>query len=166
MKSLGPLMALRMLRQRGIAHEVLRHSEEYQDAESVVNALGLPPLSFFKTLALRAKSGGEPLLALLPSNHNLDLRRLAKAASEKRIRMMTKKDAEQETGLRVGGISALALLDRSWPIYLDTCANGADRLVMSAGRRGWQVSIAKDDFIKLTQARLASITSTHSPRPS
>jgi len=61
------------------------------------------------------------------------------------------------TGLKKGGISSLALINRGFRVFLDESALTFDVIAMSAGVRGMQVILSPDDFIKLTNARVASI---------
>jgi Cys-tRNA(Pro)/Cys-tRNA(Cys) deacylase len=65
--------------------------------------------------------------------------------------------AEKMTGLKKGGISSLALINRGFRVFLDESARGFDVIAMSAGVRGMQVILAPDDFIQLTNARVAPI---------
>jgi Cys-tRNA(Pro)/Cys-tRNA(Cys) deacylase len=61
--------------------------------------------------------------------------------------------SEDLTGLQVGGISALALLERGFRVYLDRSAQGLTVFLVSAGPRGMNLRLGIDDFIRLTNAR-------------
>ena len=82
---------------------------------------------------------------------------LAQAAGEKKVRMATQREAESMTGLLVGGISALALLQKRWATFLDASARDGAWLVVSAGQRGINLRMAVDDLLAVTQAKVASI---------
>jgi len=101
----------------------------------VAEALGLPASQVYKTLVV-VRERGKPLLVMIPGDRELDLKRLAKAIGEKKLRMATHKEAESLTGLQVGGISALALLNRRFEVYIDRAATKLERVLVSAGRRG------------------------------
>ena len=156
-ETLPGLNSLRMLRQRGIKHEVLLYPESLKNAYEVACSIGLPPCRVYKTLVAHGVSGKTPLLALVASDRELELRMLARAANQKRVRMLSQREAERLTGLRVGGMSALALLAKHWPVFLDSAAAEQEHIVMNAGRRGVQVHIGRADFIALTDAILAPI---------
>ena len=68
--------------------------------------------------------------------------------------MATHQEAEALTGLQVGGISALALLDRGFQVYLERAAQALSAFVVSAGQRGMSLRLQVDDFVRLTKARL------------
>ena len=156
-KSPAGLNSLRMLRQRGIAHEVLAYPESLKSAESVAQYLALPPGAIYKTLVASDANGKSPYLALIASDRELDLRLMARAAAVKRVRMLPQRDAERMTSMKAGGIGALALLNKRWPIFLDSGAAEQEWLVMNAGRRGVQVRLRREDFIALTGATMADI---------
>jgi Cys-tRNA(Pro)/Cys-tRNA(Cys) deacylase len=64
--------------------------------------------------------------------------------------------AEVDGRLTVAVISPLGQRKRL-PTIVDDSATGLDRMYVSAGRRGLQVSLAPADLIRLTQARTAKI---------
>ena len=151
--------AMRLLDSRGIGYEALYFDANIHSAMGVAEALGLPPERVFKTLVVMPDTPqrGRPLLAIVPGDAELDLKALAQAAGEKKVRMATQREAESMTGLLVGGISALALLQKRWATYLDASAREAPWLVVSAGQRGINLRLAVDDLLAVTQARLAAI---------
>jgi Cys-tRNA(Pro)/Cys-tRNA(Cys) deacylase len=52
----------------------------------------------------------------------------------------------------VGGISALALLNRGFDIYLDDSAKGYESIIISAGQRGLQIKLAVSDLVSVSGA--------------
>jgi Cys-tRNA(Pro)/Cys-tRNA(Cys) deacylase len=67
--------------------------------------------------------------------------------------MASHRDAERHTGLKVGGISTLALLNRGFGVYIDARARDLDQLLVSAGERGMDVRMAVEDLLALTSAQ-------------
>jgi Cys-tRNA(Pro)/Cys-tRNA(Cys) deacylase len=67
--------------------------------------------------------------------------------------MATHREAEELTGLQVGGISALTLLDGGFQVYLNRSAENLSAFVVSAGQRGMNLRMRVDDFVRLTKAR-------------
>ncbi len=153
------LNSMRVLEAQNIPYEVLSYNSSTRDAEEVAELLGLPPFMVYKTLVVQSASDSskKPYLAMLPCDKQLDLKRMADACGEKKIRMATHADAERLTGLQVGGISALMLLDKKWQLYLDRSASELQNLVLSAGQRGLQLRVPVLAFITLTRARLVDI---------
>ena len=74
------------------------------------------------------------------------------------MRMASHKEAEALTGLQVGGISALALLNRPFDVFIDRPATGLSHILVSAGKRGINLRIAVDDLIRVTRARVIEAT--------
>lgn len=146
-------LAMRTLEGKKVPFEVLTFSPEIHSADSVAAALGLPPDEVYKTLVV-VRPLGKPLLVMVPADQELDLKRLAKAVGEKKLKMATHREAEALTGLQVGGISALTLLNKGFQICLLREAQALDQIVVSAGRRGMDLRLAVKDLIRVTSAKL------------
>ncbi len=150
-------LAIRLLESRKITHAVYTYdADRFLGAVEVAAAIGLPANQVFKTL-VTLPDRGKPILAVVPADSELDRKALATAAGVKKVHMAPQAEAERMTGLQKGGISALALLNKGFVVYLDRSALAHERIVMSAGERGIQVALAPGDFIRLTNARLAAI---------
>jgi Cys-tRNA(Pro)/Cys-tRNA(Cys) deacylase len=148
--------AMRVLDQHKVAYEVHEYSPDIHSAVEAAQAMGQPVGRVYKTLvvmreALRAK----PLLVMVPGDRELDLRALARSTGDKKLRMATQKEAESLTGLLVGGIGALALLNRGFDIWIDGAANagGCERICVNAGQRGVNLELRVDDLVRITNAR-------------
>ncbi len=152
-------LAMRLLEGKKVAYSALRYDPDvYVSAVEVAEAVGLPPSQVFKTLVTQPETG-KPILAVVPSDVELDLKALAQAAGLKKVRMATQADAERLTGLQKGGISALALVNKGFRVFLDSSAQQFAQIAMSAGERGVQVVLAPADFVRVTGARLADLGS-------
>ncbi|MEZ4770807.1 MAG: aminoacyl-tRNA deacylase [Caldilineales bacterium] len=157
MTSSDKTLAMRLLDGKKVAHTALRYNPDvHVSAVEVAEAVGLPPAQVFKTLVTQPDAG-KPILAVVPSDVELDLKALARAAGLKKVRMATQADAERLTGLQKGGISALALVNKGFRVFLDSSARQFDQIAMSAGERGVQIVLAPADFMRVTSARLADL---------
>lgn len=146
--------AMRVLDQRKIAYEVHEYSSEIHSAVEAAQAMGKSPERVYKTLVvLRDTPHAKPLLVIVPGDHELDLRVLAKSTGDKKLRMATQKEAESLTGLLVGGIGALALLNRGFEIWMDSAAQAHEHICVNAGQRGINLELRVDDVAKVTGAR-------------
>lgn len=146
-------LAVRVLEQRGIAHEVFAFDVTIRSAELVAEATGMPPHLVYKTLVVEQDPPkGKPYLVMAPSDTELNLRALAATLSLKKLRMATHKDAERYTGLQVGGISALALLGKGFTVLIDQRALDESQILVSAGVRGMDLRLAVSDFVAITGA--------------
>lgn len=154
------LNSMRLLEQHDIPYEALTYPAEIHDAEEVAEALGVPYHTVYKTLVVQAvddPSQKKPVLVMLPSEMQLDLKKAAKAMGVKKARLAAHKDAEAMTGLQVGGISALALMQKGWKVYLDSSATELQHIVISAGQRGTQVRVPVTPLMQLIRATLVEV---------
>jgi Cys-tRNA(Pro)/Cys-tRNA(Cys) deacylase len=120
----------------------------------VAQALGVPPEQLFKTLI--ADVDGALTVAVVPVTGELDLKAFAAAAGGKRATLADRAAAERSSGYVRGGISPLGQRKRL-PTVVDASARTLDRMYVSAGRRGLQVSLAPAELIRLTAATTADI---------
>ena len=151
------LHSMRMLEAQGVRYEVLSFPDTIHSAVGVAAYYGLPPAQVYKTLVV-VLSEGQPALVLIAGDHEIQLKRLAQALGKKKLRMATQKEAEAWTGLKVGGISALALCHRGFPVYIDRAAAALDEIIVSAGQRGMDIRLAIADLRRVTGAVFVEAT--------
>jgi Cys-tRNA(Pro)/Cys-tRNA(Cys) deacylase len=151
------LNSMRLLDQRQIDYTVHEFPDTIHSADGVADYLGLPRQVVYKTLVVLPASG-RPMLVMVAGSHELDLKKLAKAVGQKKAQMAPHKEAERLTGLQTGGISALALLHKNFPVYLDRPALNLERILVSAGKRGVNLELAVQDLITVTGARVIELT--------
>jgi Cys-tRNA(Pro)/Cys-tRNA(Cys) deacylase len=162
------LNSMRLLEQHEVPYEVLEYDNSaFHSANEVADMLGVPYHIIFKTLVVEsAKRARKPWLAVVPSDKVLDLKKMAAASGEKKAQLMAHAEAEKQTGLQVGGISALALMHKGWDVYLDSSAAELESILMSAGERGIQVRVPTNGFVRLVGATLADISVVADDDPS
>jgi Cys-tRNA(Pro)/Cys-tRNA(Cys) deacylase len=148
----------RLLDQRKIQYTVFELLPEKLGAEVTAEKLGVSPAIVFKTIVVKREGRGKHILAVVPGNSEVDLKKLAKAVGEKKVYLTTQKEAETLTGLKAGGISPLALLNRGFQIVLNQSAQDHTEIHVSGGQRGLNIRLPVKDFVKLTNARLAEIS--------
>ena len=151
--------AMRVLESRGIPYTATTYDDagEFHSAGEAAAMLGVPLEAMYKTLVvMREASRGRPLIVMLPADAQLDLKRLAAAVGEKSLRMATQREAEQLTGMQVGGISVLGLKRPVGDVYIDERARGLETIHISAGERGTDISMRTADLVALSGARYAS----------
>lgn len=153
-------LAMRVLETRGIPYQVVSFPESIHDALGVAAQAGLPPQMVYKTLVVEVRDEGEgrrrhrprPLLVIVAADRTLDLKKVARAVGVKRVEMASHAEAERLTGLKVGGISALALLGKGFRVFLDEQAGMLEEVVVSAGQRGLNLRLRVEDLMRVTQA--------------
>ncbi|NWJ44418.1 MAG: hypothetical protein HXX08_00925 [Chloroflexi bacterium] len=145
--------ATRILEAANIPYEVFTYSADFHTAEEVAELIGAVPETVFKTLVVLPESGkSKPVLVLIPSIQELNLKGLGLAIGEKKVRMATKKEAESLTGLVIGGISPLALMQKGWRVYIDEIALIMENIYISGGQRGINIQVPPEPFIALVEA--------------
>ncbi|HEX6385203.1 MAG TPA: aminoacyl-tRNA deacylase [Anaerolineae bacterium] len=152
-------LAMKVLEGKRVPFEVVPYPVEMRDAEAIAAELGVPAGQLFKTLVVPGTGPSvKSMLVMIPADRQLDLKKLAKAVGVKKLKMASHQEAEALTGLQVGGISALALLNRGFAVYLDTSACQYEQIYVSAGERGLDVKVPVADLVKVTKARFADVT--------
>jgi Cys-tRNA(Pro)/Cys-tRNA(Cys) deacylase len=149
--------SMRALDARKIPYQIFTFSPDIHSALGVAEAVGLPPQQVYKTLVV-LRPQGKPMLIMIAGDRELDLKQVAQAVGEKKVRMASHNEAEALTGLQVGGISALALLNRPFEVFLDRPAGELSHLLVSAGKRGINLRLAVPDLIRITRARIIEAT--------
>lgn len=117
-------------------------------------AMGVPPAQVFKTLM--AELDGRPVCAIVPSDEEVNMKKLAAALGGKSAQMMKPADAERLTGYKVGGISPLG---QRKPVStaLDELATLYDDIFLNGGQRGLQIRIRPDDLVRALRCVTADL---------
>lgn len=148
---------MRVLDGKKTTYQTIAYDDQLRDAVEIAEQIGAAPNSVFKTLVV-TRPTGKPLLVMVAADKQLDLKLLAKALGEKKVAMAGHNEAERLTGLQVGGISALALLNRGFVVCADADINHHDQVYVSAGKRGLQLKVPSGDLIRVTGAQILSIS--------
>jgi Cys-tRNA(Pro)/Cys-tRNA(Cys) deacylase len=116
--------------------------------------LGIDAARVFKTLMVESDAGFG--IGIVPVDAMLDVKALAAALGGKRAEMADPKVAERKSGYVVGGISPIGQ-KTALPTVLDASAEGFATILVSGGRRGFDIEIAPADLLAVTRGRFASI---------
>ena len=146
-----------MLQKAGVVFQL--HEYDYDpDAPRIgmqaAEALGIEPQRLLKTLMARA--GDQVVCVLVPSDREVNLKKLAAAAGAKSAAMLGAAEAERITGYHVGGISPFGQKKRV-PVFVEMAALAFEHLVLNGGRRGLQVELKPDDLVRVLNATAAEI---------
>ena len=149
--------ATRALTQAGAAFSV--HAYDYDpDADHIgmqaADALGEPPARVLKTLMVLVD--GKPACAIVPSDAQVAMKKLAAALGGKAAEMMKPADAERITGYKVGGISPFGQM-RRLAVAIEAAALGQAYVYLNGGQRGLQVRIDPREAARILDARIAAI---------
>lgn len=152
-----PTNVTRLLDQRKIPYKAFELPVEKIGAIEAAQLLGVQPDLVYKTIVVTRTGKGKPILALVPGTSEVDLKAVARVVGEKKVSLPTEREAERITGLRAGGISPLALLNRGYQVIIDTSAQTLPEIYISGGQRGLDIRLSVEAFINLTHAVLAEI---------
>ncbi len=150
--------AVRILDTHQISYELREYEvdEEHVDALHVAESLGVNPEEIYKTLIL--KGNVEPyIVAVIPANTHLDMKKFAKVSGNKNCEMLPLKDVLNVTGYIRGGCSPIGM-KKQFPTYIEELAILQDQICISAGKRGLQILLNAEDLIPLIGAQFADIT--------
>lgn len=124
-------------------------SDKAYSATEVADFLKENPLKVFKTLIVVGKSRNY-YACLVPSNGELDLKKVAKHFDEKSIEMIHQKELLPLTGYVHGGCSPIGLKKR-FDVVIDTSALIYDTIIFSGGKIGTQVEINPHELSKIIE---------------
>ena len=150
--------AARLLDTLGISYELRAYEVDPEDltAISVARKIGLPAEQVFKTLLAHTNTG-EHLFAVIPGDSELDLKKLAHAASAKKAELASLKEVEPLTGYIRGGVTVMGAR-KPFPAYADETIELFDIISVSAGLRGLQLLLSPAEYIRAAGATLADLT--------
>ncbi|MBI3763743.1 MAG: aminoacyl-tRNA deacylase, partial [Chloroflexi bacterium] len=144
----------RLLDSRKIQYEAYEFpGDEKRSAGGTAVLIGVPPEIVYKTIVVARETKGKPILCMVPATGEVNLKKLAAALGEKKLRLPTQREAETITGLQAGGISPLALLNKGFQVCLDRSAERHPHIHISGGRRGLNLRLAVNDLVALTGAK-------------
>lgn len=156
-KTPGGTPATLALGAAGIAYEVRAYEHDPRSASyglEAAEALGVDPARVFKTLL--ASLDGRLVVGIVPVSGHLDLKALARALGGSKAVMAEVAAAERATGYVAGGISPIGQ-KRPHPTVLDASALEHDTILVSGGRRGFDLELAPRDLVAVTGAVTATI---------
>ena len=144
--------AVRLLETAHIPFATREYEYDENDlaAQHVAEALGQDINRVFKTLVLRGERTGL-FVCVVPGNCEVNLKKAAAAAGDKKAEMIAMKELLPLTGYIRGGCSPVGM-KKPYPTFFHTTALDFDKIYVSAGMRGLQLEIAPRDLIDFTGA--------------
>ena len=147
---------MRILDSKKIKYEMYDYSEsDALSGTEVAQFLNQNPDTVFKTLVTAGKSGNHYVF-MVPVCKELDLKKAAKSAGEKSIEMIKSKELLPLTGYIHGGCSPIGM-KKQFKTFIDISAENYEEIIFSAGKIGYQVEVAVDEFKKAVNYELKDI---------
>ena len=149
---------MRLLDAAGIAYRTQEYEVDEQDLSGlhVARQIGQDPDSVFKTLVLKGEKTGY-LVCCIPVGEELDLKKVARAAGDKKVEMTPMKELLPVTGYIRGGCSPIGM-KKKFPTYIEETAILFDEIAVSAGIRGAQIILSPEDLTAYTGGILTGLT--------
>ncbi|MBY0097496.1 Cys-tRNA(Pro) deacylase [Mesobacillus maritimus] len=138
--------AMRILDQKKITYTM--HAYDNKDGKidgvSVAGKINKDPKEVYKTLVAQGASK-ELYVFIIEVGAELDLKKAAKVAGEKKVEMLPVKDIQKYTGYIRGGCSPLGM-KKQYTTIIDTEAEQLETIVVSAGKIGYQIELSPQDL--------------------
>lgn len=148
----------RLLDKAGITYELVPYPVDPDNlaAQHIADVLNEDIRQVFKTLVLHGDRAGY-IVCVIPGDHEVDLKKAARAAGDKKVEMIPMKDLLSVTGYIRGGCSPIGM-KKHLPTFINSTCEQFPYIYISAGVRGLQVKIAPDDLIKYTDMTVCDLT--------
>ncbi len=120
--------------------------------EEVAKKTGIAPEESFKTLVARGERCGI-IVVCIPVNKEVNLKKLAAAAGDKRVELIHVKELPGLTGYIRGGVSPIGM-KKKYPTFLEMSCISLENVAVSAGVCGCTLLLSPDDLLKICEAKL------------
>ena len=150
--------AVRLVQQAKIPCREAFYEFDEQDLRGIhaAAAVGMPAEQVFKTLVARGERTGINVFCI-PVCCELDLKKAAKAAGDKKIEMVAVKELLGLTGYIRGGCSPVGM-KKKYPTFFDETCQLWDEIAVSAGARGHQMILPPEQLADLVGAQFVDLT--------
>ena len=149
--------AMRMLETAGISFCALEYEVDENDLSGmhIAKTLNLDPDKMFKTIVAKGEKRGY-LVFCIPVSCEIDLKKAAQAANDKRVELLPVKELLGVTGYIRGGCSPIGM-KKKFPTFVDETITLYDSITVSAGVRGCQLVLKPEDLIGFCEAIVCDI---------
>lgn len=149
--------AMRILDAKKIAYELINYevSDGKIDGDSVAEKIKKDPQMVYKTLVVQGTSK-TIFVFVIPVGKELDLKKGAKVAGEKKIEMIPVKDIQKWTGYVRGGCSPIGM-KKLYQTFIDESATERGIIIVSGGKIGVQLELAVTDLQQATGAEIVAV---------
>lgn len=136
-----------------------KHSIRYEAKDSIETGSSdnadLDASLIHKTLVARGGSN-ELYVFIIPLNNELDLKKAASAAQEKKILMLPEKELLPNTGYIKGGCSPIGM-KKLYKTFLELSSNKMEQLIVSGGKVKFRIKLQPSDLMQVIKAKAADL---------
>ena len=148
---------MRLLDAANISYESKEYEVDEKDLSGshAADMMGADHDTIYKNLVLKGEKTGY-LFCCIPVDEELDLKKVAKAAHDKKVEMIPMKDLLPLTGYIRGGCSPIGM-KKKFPLYIEETAILFEKIAVSAGQRGVQILLSPNDLCAYTEGSFAPL---------
>lgn len=153
--------AIRILETLKIPYEAKAYDDDGEHplskgaANRTAEKLGIDPATVYKTIVMRTDTK-ELCVFLQSSLHEINLKKARNAAGCKEINPIKPEELLSATGYVRGGCSPLGM-KKKLRTFIDSSAMQLEKIHISAGIRGMQLSLAPADLVKACNAAVVDL---------
>ncbi|GLB59146.1 Cys-tRNA(Pro)/Cys-tRNA(Cys) deacylase [Cytobacillus sp. NCCP-133] len=153
----GKTNAMRLLDAQKVDYELITYESQDGkiDGVSVAGKIGKDPNEVYKTLVAQGHSK-QLFVFIIPVEGELDLKKAARAAGEKKVEMIPVKDIQKLTGYIRGGCSPVGM-KKQYPSFVDAQASELEKIIVSGGKIGMQIELKVGGLQQVIGAKLEDL---------
>lgn len=149
--------AMRLLDGAGISYRPVEYEFDENDLSGLhaAEATGMDPDQVYKTLVARGEKRGI-LVFCVPVSCELDLKKAARAAGDKKVELIHVKELLGLTGYIRGGCSPVGM-KKQYPTFMEETALLYEEVAVSGGARGLQMVLEPEALINYVGIKTADL---------
>ena len=149
---------MRLLESAQIEYRALEYEVDENDLSGmhIAHQLSMDPDMMFKTIVARGEKQGI-LVFCIPVSCEIDLKKAAQAAGDKRVELLPVKELLGITGYIRGGCSPVGM-KKKFPTFIDETCLIFDQITVSAGVRGCQLLLDPEKLVAFLDAKPCDLT--------
>jgi ybaK/ebsC protein len=156
--------AIRVLRQERVAFTPHLYAyEAHGGTTASAQALGVDEHAVIKTLIMEDDSK-KPLIVLMHGDCEVSTKQLARLLHVKTIHPCAPDIADKHSGYQVGGTSPFGTR-KNMPVYMERSIADLPKIYINGGKRGFLVSLAPSDLVRVLQPELVDAATKYSHSP-
>ena len=148
---------MRLLESAKIEFTPLEYAVDENDLSGmhIAKELSMDPDKMFKTIVAKGDKLGY-LVFCIPASCEIDLKKAASAAGDKRVELIAVKDLLGLTGYIRGGCSPVGM-KKKFPTFIDETCMIFDKITVSAGVRGCVLLLEPENLVKFLDATVCDL---------
>lgn len=149
---------MRLLDRDNVSYQAVKvddvHDEDWSSLRTS-QILGVEPECIFKTLVLRGDVN-RFLVCCIPSNDELDLKKVARASGDKKVEMIHVREIREITGYVRGGCSPIGM-KKVFPTFFDETILLFEHVYINAGALDTMLFIEPSKLLEFVHAHTADL---------